>query len=189
MKKITLLALCGLLLSTISFSQKTYTLDKSHARLSFSAFHMGISHVEGIFKTFDVTFISQKDDFSDAQIEMTADVKSISTEVEMRDKDLRDNWFEVSKFSAMTFKSTTLTKVSDKNYQLKGNITIHGITKPITFNVVFNGKVQNPFSKKDIYGFTVTGKLNRSDFGVGKELILSVADEIEVWSNVEFVLN
>ena len=190
MKKLILLAVCGLFFSTLSFSQNTYKLDGNHARLTFSVKHMGISFVEGIFKTFDATLVSKKQDFSDAQIELTADVKSISTEVEMRDNDLRKDWFEVEKFATLNFKSTSFKKVSDKNYLLKGNITLHGVTKPITFNVVFNGKATNAFYKKDYVGFTITGKLNRSDFGIGKEpLQTGVGNEIGLRSNVEFVIN
>ena len=177
-------------ITTFAFAQNTYTLDKNHARLTFSAFHYGISHIEGIFKTFDATFVSSKEDFSDSQIEMTADVKSLSTEVEMRDNDLRDNWFEVAKFPTLNFKSTSFKKVSGKNYKLTGNITMHGVTKPITFDVVFNGKGQSPFTKKYLYGFTITGKLNRNDFGIGAEPIpTGVAYEIELKANVEFVIN
>jgi polyisoprenoid-binding protein YceI len=189
MKKIILLAISGILFSAVSFSQNGYTIDKNHSRLSFSAGHLGISFVEGIFKTFDATLVSSKADLSDAQIEMTADVKSISTEVEMRDNDLRENWFEVAKFPTMSFKSTSFVKVSGNNYKLNGNITIHGITKPITFDVVFNGKAQNPFSKQYSIGFTITGKLNRNDFGIGKETVPTVSAEIGLRSNVEFIIN
>lgn len=187
-KIITLIA--ATILTTFMFAQNSYTLDKNHSRLSFSALHFGISHVEGNFKKFDASFISSKEDFSDAQIELIADVSSINTEVEMRDADLRDNWFEVQKFPTLTFKSTSFKKVNGKNYKLKGNITIHGVTKPIEFDVLFNGKAQSPFTKKYLYGFTITGKLNRNDFGIGKEPITTgVAYEIELRSNVEFIIN
>lgn len=177
-------------IATISFAQTTYTLDKNHARLSFSVVHFGISHIEGNFKTFDATFVSSKEDFSDAQIELTADVKSINTEVEMRDADLRDNWFEAAKFPSLTLKSASFKKVSGNNYKLKGNISMHGITKPVEFDVVFNGKGLNPFTKKYSYGFTITGKLHRLDFGIGKDpLATGVSNEIELKSNVEFIIN
>ena len=189
MKNIILLVSAVVILS-FSLGQNTYTLDKNHARLSFSALHFGISHVEGIFKTFDAAFVTKTEDFSDAQFDMTADVKSISTEVEMRDNDLRDNWFEAAKFPTLNFKSTSFKKISGKNYKLKGNMTLHGVIKPITFDVVFNGKAQNPFTKKYSYGFTITGKLNRNDFGIGKDPISNgVGYEIELKSNVEFIIN
>lgn len=189
MKKFVLLAVGGILYSAILFSQNTYTLDSSHAQLAFRLKHLGISFVEGNFKTFDATFVSAKDDFTDAIIEMTADAKSINTDVDMRDNDLRENWFEVAKYPMLNFKSTSFKKVSGNNYKLEGNITMHGVTKPITFDVVFNGKAQNPYSKKYSYGFTITGKLNRNDFGIGKEIIPTVADEVSLRSNVEFIIN
>jgi len=190
MKRYLILILANVL-TLVTIAQNTYSFDKNHARLSFSVLHFGISHIEGNFKIFNATFISSKEDFSDAQIEMTADVKSINTDVEMRDNDLRGpDWFNAEKYPTITFKSTLFKKESQTNYKLIGNITMHGISKPITFDVVFNGKGQNPFSKKYSYGFTVTGKLNRNDFGIGGEpLATGVGNEIDLKSNVEFIIN
>ncbi len=189
MKKAVLLALCGILFSAFVSAQVTYSFDKLHASLSFNASHLGISYVEGIFKIFSATLVSSKEDFTDAQIEMRADVKSISTEVELRDNDLRRNWFEADKYPEINFKSTSFRKVDPRNYRLTGNITIHGVTKPFTFDVIYNGKAQNPYSKKYSHGFTVTGKLDRSDFGIGKEAIPTVGFKIGLKSNIEFVIN
>jgi polyisoprenoid-binding protein YceI len=189
MKKIYLF-ISAIVIGMSAVAQTTYTLDKNHARLSFSVLHFGISHIEGIFKTFDATFVSTKGDFSDAKIGMSADVNSINTEVEMRDADLRDNWFETKKFPSLTFQSTSFKKVNGNSYKLKGNITIHGITKPIDLDVVFNGKGQNPMTKKYSLGFTLVGKLNRNDFKLGmNELPSDVGYEIQLKSNVEFIIN
>lgn len=173
------------------FSQNTYTLDKNHSKLSFTAMHFGISHVEGRFKNFEASLKANKEDFTDAAIEMTAEAKSIDTDVEMRDKDLRSpNWLDVEKYPKIVFKSTSFKKVNDNNYKLEGNITIHGITKPIVFDVVYNGKALNPMTQKYSVGFTVTGKLIREDFNVGTELFAGVVGkEIELKSNVEFKMN
>ena len=190
MKKfLFLISACVFAMSAIA--QNTYTFDKNHARLSFSAFHFGISHVEGNFKIFNATFLSTKEDFSDARIEMTAEVKSINTEVEMRDNDLKSpQWFDADKYPTLTFNSISFNKISGKNYKLKGTITIHGVTKPIEFDVVFNGKGQNPFSKKYSYGFTISGKLNRNDFGIGGDThATGVGNEIELKSDIEFSIN
>ena len=189
MKKNTLFLITGILFSTLSFSQSTYNFDKAHAKLSFSVKHLGISFVDGLFKNFSASLVASKEDFSDAEIEMTADVKSINTDVEMRDKDLQESWFEVDKFPTLSFKSMAFNKVSGNNYELKGNITMHGITKFIVFDVIYNGKSLNPYSKKYSVGFTVTGKLMRSDFGVGKEGVEMVGNEILLHSNVEFIIN
>ena len=190
MKKF-LLFISACIFGMSAIAQNTFTFDKNHARLSFSAFHFGISHIEGNFKIFNATFISTKEDFSDARIEMNAEVKSINTEVEMRDNDLKSpQWFDADKYPTLTFKSISFNKMSGKNYKLKGDITIHGVTKPIEFDVVFNGKGQNPMSKKYSYGFTISGKLNRSDFGIGGEpLATGVGNQIELKSNIEFAIN
>ncbi|MEI7524829.1 MAG: YceI family protein [Mariniphaga sp.] len=189
MKKIILIAVLSISFSIAMSAQSVLSFDKYHSRLSFSANHLGISFVEGIFKIFDATLISTKEDFSDAQIQMNADVKSISTEVDMRDADLRDNWFETAKYPEMNFKSTSFRNVGGKNYKLTGDITIKGVSKRITFDVVYNGKALNGYSKKYSHGFTITGKLNRNDFGIGKETISTVGAFIGLKANVEFVIN
>lgn len=190
MKKLVFLLILSIT-GSITFSQTTYSFDKSHARLSFSALHFGISHVEGNFKNFDATLQSSKEDFSDAVIEVKADVNSINTENDMRDKDLKsESWFDVVKYPNITFKSTAFKKQKDNNYLLEGNITIKGTTMPIKFNVIYNGKTQNPYFKKYMYGFTITGKLNRKDFNVGASTMANVVgEEIEIKSNVEFDSN
>ena len=184
-------AIAVLLLSaTTLFAQKTYTLDKNHAKVGFSVVHFGISHVEGNFKIIDATLDSKKADFTDASITFTADVNSINTEVAYRDNDLKSaNYFDAEKFPAINFKSTSFKKFMGKNYKLLGNITIHGITKPVVFNVIYNGQAVTAM-KKPTAGFTITGKINRLDFGVGGPVITSgISNAIELRSNVEFTIS
>jgi polyisoprenoid-binding protein YceI len=173
------------------FSQQIWTLDKPHARLGFSVVHQTISEVEGNFKNFDVSFVSLKDDFTDAKVELTIDVSSINTENEMRDTHLKSSsFFDIEKFKTITFKSTSFISINSKNYKLYGNITIHGVTKPIVFDVVYNGTFNNPARNTISAGFTVKGKLNRSDFKVGGEpSFIGIADEIQLKSNIEFTKN
>lgn len=190
MKKFLLFAVASILFSTATIAQKTYTLDKYHSRVSFSATHFGISHVEGIFKIFDATLEAKNPEFTDAAITLTIDVSSINTEVAYRDNDLKSaNYFDTSKYQAITFKSASFKKISGKNYKLAGNITIHGVTKPIVFDVEYNGTAVTAM-KKPTAGFTITGKLNRLDFGVGGPALTSgVSNEIELRSNAEFTIN
>src|ERR1700741_5466195 len=182
--KTILVLVTALFLSSNVFAQTTWTTDKNHAQLHFSAMHFGIAHIEGVFHKFEVSMKGEKEDFSDAQIEMTADVKSLDTQVEMRDNDLKSpHWFDAEKFPTVVFKSTSFTKIKNNKYKLKGNITIHGVSKPIEFDVTFNGWAVT-MTKKQTAGFTVMGKLKRSDFGLGKDPITTgVSDEIEVWAN------
>ncbi len=179
-----------LLSSTTLFAQKTYTLDKNHARVGFNVVHFGISNVEGNFKIIDATLESKKADFAGAVITFTADVNSINTDVEYRDNDLKSvNYFDAVKFPAINFKSTSFKKLMGKNYRLTGNITIHGITKPIVFNVIYNGQAVTAM-KKPTAGFTITGTINRLDFGVGGAVITSgISNKIELRSNIEFTIS
>src|SRR5580692_493271 len=88
------LLVAAIIFVAASFGQTIWTTDKNHSQLHFSALHFGIAHIDGIFKEFIVTMTSEKEDFSDAQIEMVAQVNSINTQMEMRDNDLRSkNWF------------------------------------------------------------------------------------------------
>jgi polyisoprenoid-binding protein YceI len=188
--KSILLFVAVIVLAATSFGQTIWTADKNHAQLHFSAFHYDIAHIEGTFNDFTVTMVSEKDDFSDAQVEMVAQVNSINTQMEMRDNDMKSkHWFDAEQFPVITFKSTSFKKVKGKNYLLAGNITLHGVTIPIVFNVVFNGWAVT-MTKKKTAGFTVTGKVKRSDFTLGGTPIeTGVSNEIEVWANVEIGKN
>ncbi len=174
-----------------NIAEHKFEMDKYHSRLGFSVKHFGISSVEGIFKNFEARLVSEKEDFSDAVIAMTAEAKSIDTGVDMRDNDLRsDNFFDIAKYPNIEFKSTSFKKREGRNYVLAGDITIHGITKPISFDVTYNGRNLNPMSKKYSNGFTINGKLNRNDFKVGSgPSAAAVGDEVELRSNVEFIEN
>ena len=186
MKKLNTLLLL-LFVASSTFAQ-TWSLDKAHAKLGFSVTHLLISEVEGSFKTFDAKITSSKEDLSDAVFELTAQANSINTDVENRDKHLRSpDFFDVEKFPTLTFKSTSFKKVEDKKYKLIGDLTIHGVTKQVEFDVTMNGPAVHPFNKKTIVGFKVTGTIKRSDFGVGGGTPSAVvSDEVHINTNGEF---
>ena len=177
------------LLCTQAFAQTTWKMDPLHAKLTFTITHSGISDVMGLFKTFDVTITTSKADFSDAVFELSADVASINTEVEMRDNDLRSaHFFEVEKYPTMTFKSTSIKKISKDKYKLTGNLTIHGITKPVTMDLWYRGTAENPMNKVTSAGFQLTGSLKRSDFGIGpKFLPTMIGDKVSIKADGEFI--
>ena len=187
MKKInTLFAL--LLITGASFAQ-TWTLDKAHSKLGFSITHLLVSEVEGSFKSFDAKVTSSKEDLSDAVVELTADVASINTDNEDRDKHLRaPDYFDAEKFPTLTFKSKTFKKVEGKKYAVTGDLTLHGVTKEVKLNVVFNGTAVHPYTKKTIAGFKVTGTIKRTDFGIAASTPGAVlSDEVAINVNAEFV--
>ncbi|MBS1611199.1 MAG: YceI family protein [Bacteroidetes bacterium] len=185
MKKLVVM-LTVLVAASTTFAQ-TWSLDKSHAKLGFSVTHLLVSDVEGSFKNFDVKVTSAKDDFSDAAITLTADVASINTDNEQRDGHLKSgDFFDVSKFPTLTFKSSSLKKVADKKYKLSGDLTLHGVTKPVTLDVTLNGTAVHPYNKKTVAGFKITGTIKRSDFGIGESTPGAVvSDEVTLTSNVE----
>ncbi|HET6999746.1 MAG TPA: YceI family protein [Puia sp.] len=190
MKTKIILLVAAIILAATGFGQTTWTTDKNHSQLHFSVVHFGIAHIEGSFREFTVTMVSEKEDFSDAQVDMIAQVNSVNTQMEMRDNDLRSkNWFDAAQFPVITFKSTSFKKVEGKNYLLTGNITLHGVTVPVTFKVELNGWAVT-MTKKQTAGFTVTGTLKRSDFNLGgTPAQTGASNEIEVWANVEIGKN
>lgn len=189
MKKLLFTVIGAVLFAATVFGQTTYTLDKYHSRVNFSASHFGISHVEGNFKIIDATLVSKKADLTDAVITFKAEVNSINTEVEYRDNDLKSaSYFDAAKYPEITFKSTSFRKVAGKNYLLSGNLTIHGVTKPVVFRVLFNGTAVTAM-KKPTAGFTLNGSINRVDFGVGGDpLTTGVGNKIDLTANVEFTI-
>jgi len=123
MKKLQTLALAMLIAGAAS--AQTWKLDKNHAKLGFTVTHLLMSDVDGAFTSFDMKITSAKDDFSDAVIELTADVKSINTNQEGRDKDLRSpKYFNADTFPTLTFKSKALTKVEGQKYKLTGDAAL-----------------------------------------------------------------
>lgn len=187
MKKILLgLAMAA---ATVSAFAQTWSLDKAHAKLGFDVTHLMVSSVEGSFKTFDVKVTSAKDDFSDAVVELTADANTIYTENDKRDEHLRSaDFFEAAKYPTLTFKSTSFTKTADKKYAVKGNLTMHGVTKPVTLDVTLNGTAVHPYTQKTIAGFKATGKIKRSDFAVGPGTPSAVvSDEVALNANLELI--
>jgi len=166
MKKFNVL-FAMLLLATGVFAQTTYKVDKNHSKLGFAITHLMLSEVEGQFNSFDATITSSKDDFSDATFELTADVNTVYTNNERRDGHLKSpDYFDAAKYPTVTFKSTSVTKTGDKTFKVVGDLTMHGVTKPVTVELTLTGTAAAKDGKK-MAGFKATGTINRIDFGVG----------------------
>lgn len=188
MKKIAIITTSFLLLAGAGFAQ-TWNWDKAHSQLNFGITHMTINEIDGTFSTVTATINSSKDDFSDAVVELTADVNSLNTGVEQRNNHLKSpDFFDAAKFGTLTFKSTSFKKTSGKNYEVTGDLTLHGVTKSVTLNAVLNGTVVNPQSKKTIAGFKVTGTIKRTDFGIAPSFpATALSDDVQLSANAEFV--
>jgi polyisoprenoid-binding protein YceI len=186
---------CGLSLILIFIfnafnSSAQWSIDKGHSKFTFIAEHHGLSEVDGYFKKFDGKITSTKDDLSDAVFEITIESASINTDLEMRDNHLKsEDMFDAIKFPNITFKSTSFTKIAGNKYKMVGDMTIKGITKPITLDVTMNGPMAhpNPNNKVPQLGIKATTTIKRSDFGIGGKLAtIMVGDEIVVRATGEF---
>ncbi len=167
-----------------------WTADKGHSKIGFTVSHHGISEVDGYFKKFDATITAVKPDLSDAVFELNIETPSINTDLEMRDSHLKsEDLFNVEKFPTLTFKSTSFKKIAGNKYKLEGNLTMKGITKPMSLDVTMNGPVPNPNKQANNMqlGIKALGKLKRSDFGIGGKLETAfVSDEVELRLTGEF---
>ena len=187
MKKYMILA--AVMLSVLAASaQTTWTNDPQHSRLGFVVKHLMISEIDGRFSDFNATVTTAKPDYSDAKITLTAKVASINTNVEPRDAHLKSaDFFDAEKYPTLVFESTKLVKVSAKKGFVYGNLTFHGITKPIKLDVTFFGKVINPMNKHTTAGFQVKGVIKRTDYNLGAKFPEAlISNEVKIIANVEF---
>jgi len=187
MKKLILL-LAFAAIQTAVFAQGTWKMDKMHSRLQFTVSHLSVSDVDGIFTDFDVTITTTKADFSDAKFTLTAKTASVNTENDMRDNDLRsDHFFNATANPEITFTGAVTTVTSPNHYKLSGNLTMHGVTKPVTMDLWYRGTITNPMSKAPDAGFKLSGTLKRSDFNIAPTYPAAmIGDEINIQANGEF---
>ncbi|HTL48839.1 MAG TPA: YceI family protein [Verrucomicrobiae bacterium] len=166
MKKIFSIAFFVLILGLPASSQAaTYNLDADHTTINFKVHHL-ISWVNGQFKQFEGTFDYEPGKPETWKAKATIQAASIDTGVAPRDKHLRSpEFFDVDQFPTLTFESTKATAVDDKHAKLEGNLTIHGVTKPVVLDVEILGEVKDPWGNQ-LAGFTATTTINRKDFGL-----------------------
>jgi len=144
----------------------TWKIDPAHSEVSFKVKHLVISTVTGHFGAFDATVESEKEDFSDAKISFEADVASVNTKNEQRDGHLKSpDFFDADNHPKISFTSSSVKRVSDFELKVTGNLTLRGVTKEVTLDVVYNGTVDG-FGGARVAGFEIRTKLNRFDFGL-----------------------
>jgi len=190
MKKLSIIAAVGvsaLLFSFKTITPATWTADKMRSKIGFSITHNMASDVEGSFKTCDATITTTGDDFTGSTFDFTADAASITTDNEHRDKNIKSpDFLDVEKFPKLTFKSTSVTKETASTYKIVGNLTLHGVTKPI----VLDAFVRIPPAAtgvKNVAGFKISGIIKRSDFGIGAGFAnVILGDEVTLNANGEF---
>lgn len=168
----------------------TWTVDNLHSDVQFKVKHLMINTVTGEFGNYSVNVQAEKEDFSDATIEFSADINSISTKNEMRDNHLKsDDFFNAEKYPHMTFKSTEFTLAADNTFTLVGDLTIRDITKSVTLHGEYGGQNADFYGNTKA-GFEATGKLLRKDFGLNWNGVteaggIVVSDEVRLILNIQ----
>jgi polyisoprenoid-binding protein YceI len=186
MKKILAFTM-SFLMSLAVLSQTTWNLDKSHTSIKFSVVHMMISDVEGKFDEFDGTVTSSSDDFDGAEVNFSAKTASVNTDNERRDGHLQsDDFFNSEEYPEISFNGKIEKEGSD--YFLVGDFTMRDVTKPVKFDVKYNGTIPGRRGKKA--GFKVTGTISRFDYGLKWDSTMDsgslvVSEDVEITCNIE----
>ncbi len=173
-----------MLLSTPALAAvPTYDIDHSHTHIQFSVDHAGFSDLIGAFESYRGYFTFDEKTPEASAVEITIDVSSIETSSkELDGKLLGKDFFDAKQFPNIHFTSAKITRTGDNTGTLEGDLTMHGITKPFTFDVTFNKGGEFMGSYK--VGFSATGKLKRSDFGLDK-YVPTVSDEVTIHIETE----
>lgn len=171
---------------------QTWTIDPSHSEIIFKVKHLMITNVKGEFKSFNGKIVTTGNDFSKAKINLTLDAASIFTNSTDRDAHLRSaDFFDTEVFPELVFEGTAFTRLDDDNFSLKGNLTMKGVTKEVTLDVEFGGLMKDPWGNEKA-GFSVSGKLNRKDWGLNWNAALEsggvlVSEDVRINAEVQFV--
>jgi polyisoprenoid-binding protein YceI len=187
--QLTAVAVAALTVSSLSHAT-TWEFDPAHTAAHFAVRHMMVSTVRGEFGKVTGTVNLDDKDLSHSSVEGTIDVSTINTRQPNRDQDLKSsNFFDVAKYPTMTFKSTSIKKVGKDKYKIVGDLTLHGVTKPVTLDVEASQEVKDMQGNLR-RGAHATTKLNRKDFGLTYNKAIEgggvvVGDQIEVDLDVE----
>ena len=169
-----------------------WNIDPTHSEVQFKVKHLMITTVTGYFKKFNLEVETGSEDFTTAKkIEFTADIDSIDTNNEQRDTHLKSaDFFHAEEHGQLRFVGTKY-EANGEEAKLHGDLTIRGITRPVTVNVEFGGIVVDPYGQTKA-GFTVSGKISRKDFGLTWNAVTEagsvvVSDEIKIHAEVQLV--
>ncbi|MGL6042960.1 MAG: YceI family protein [Sandaracinobacteroides sp.] len=168
-----------------------YGLEKTHASLTFSVTHLGLSNYMMRFPAFDATIVLDPQTPTRSTVSASVDVNSMRTdfpfpEKEDFDKVIATKFLKSGEHPAITFQSTGLKATGAKTGKLTGNLTMLGVTKPVVLDVTLNGAMTHPFRKVPAIGFSAVGSFNRSDFG-STDLQGPIGDEVKLRIEAEFL--
>ncbi|MET0229588.1 MAG: YceI family protein [Rhodanobacteraceae bacterium] len=166
----------------------TYTLDPQHTQVHFSWNHFGFSNPGAVFGTLEGTLDYDEANPTKASVQVSIPLNSVNSNVKKLDEHLDSpDFFDAAKFPTATFRSTKVSKGSAANHlDVAGDLTVHGVTKPVTLDVTVNKVGDHPMRKAPTAGFDATTTIKRSEFGISK-YVPGVSDDIAVKITVEAV--
>jgi polyisoprenoid-binding protein YceI len=171
-------------------STTKWAIDPTHSEIGFKVKHMMFTNVSGKFVTYDAAITTEDDNFENANIEFSADINSINTNNSDRDNHLvSGDFFDAEAYPKLTFKAASFTKKGD-DYELKGDLTLKGVTKPVTLSAEFSGLMKDPWGNTKA-GLNISGKINRKDWGLNYNAALETGGVLiseEVRLNIELQL-
>ncbi len=172
---------------------KKWVVDPSHSEIQFKVKHLMITNVTGSFGLFTVDATTEEEDFTKARISFTAEAASITTGSEQRDTHVKSaDFFDAEKYPQLKFTATKYESVdSDGSYELYGDLTIKDVTKAVKLSVEFGGVAKDPWGNTKA-GFTITGKINRKDFGLTWNAATEtggvlVSDEVRINCEIQLI--
>lgn len=186
-----LMPLSGLIVVIAGLASPTafaaWELDPAHTHVSFQVGHLGLTHTPGIFRKAEGRVNFDDKNIQASTVAITIDTASIDTVHEARDADLRSAaWFDAQNNPKITFVSTSVRRIDDKNYVITGNLTIRGKTLPVDFATVLTHRTMNPFMKVPEIGFVGAATIKRSDFGMTQYAAM-IADEVDLKIALEMI--
>lgn len=188
-RALSALAMLALLGSSLPFQAQgvTYRVDPVHSTVLFRVKHMNTAFVYGRFNSFMGTIVVNERNLAQSSVVLEIDLNSVDTGNSQRDDHLRGpDFFNTRQFPKATFRSTRVRKLNDTTIEVQGNLTLRGVTKPLTLRVTFTGKGRNPRGQ-EIIGFETTFTLKRSEFGVNYGLNGGLSDEVRLTVSVEAI--
>lgn len=179
-------------MATQTATKTKWALDPTHSEIGFKIRHMMITNVSGTFEKFDVQAEAEDADFSTASVEFTAEVDSISTGNADRDNHLKSpEFFDAAKYPLVKFVSTRIEKKDSENFVVYGDLTLRNVTRPVTLDVEFGGIGKDPWGNEKA-GFTVSGKINRTEFDLAWNAALEtggvlVSEDVKLTGEIQLV--
>ena len=167
-----------------------WVIDPAHSELQFKVKHMMITNINGEFRNFDASVETMDDDFTKGRMNVVIDATSVFTNNADRDNHLKSpDFFDAEHFQNLEFEGTSIKKLDDENFQLKGMLTIKGVQKPVVLDMEYGGIQKDPWGNEKA-GFTLSGKINRKEWGLNWNAALEaggvlVSEDVKINAEIQ----